>query len=194
MDERKHNQSPPWDEGIYGTGRTQPRKNHGSIIALLLILVIFLSGVVVFLSLMNVRLLSQLSDQPTPQQNGIVFSRNADPNAGMNPMSADPDPSGPAAAVYTSELLGITVEEVSSFYQHFYRLPPGLMITAVEPDSAAAIQGLDVGDVVTHLNGSPITDAKKLAELLDGLHPGAQIPITLCRAGEELSLNLTISD
>ena len=73
MDERRNNQNLPWDDSIYGTGRTRPRKSHGGIIALLLILVIFLSGVVAFLSIMNVRLLNQLGDQPEDGQNHPMF-------------------------------------------------------------------------------------------------------------------------
>ena len=45
MDEyRNHNE--PWDPGIYGTGRTRPPKNHGGLIAVLLVIVIFLGGLV----------------------------------------------------------------------------------------------------------------------------------------------------
>ena len=77
MDERKYNQNLPWDDSIYGTGRTHPRKSHGGAIALLLILVIFLSGVVAFLSIMNVRLLNQLSDQPNPKDHPMVFSQQS---------------------------------------------------------------------------------------------------------------------
>ena len=77
MDERKYNRNLPWDDSIYGTGRTHPRKSHGGAIALLLILVIFLSGVVAFLSIMNVRLLNQLSDQPNPKDHPMVFSQQS---------------------------------------------------------------------------------------------------------------------
>ena len=73
MDERRNNHNLPWDDSIYGTGRTRPRKSHGGIIALLLILVIFLSGVVAFLSIMNVRLLSRLNDAPEEPDNHPMF-------------------------------------------------------------------------------------------------------------------------
>lgn len=53
----------PWDDGVYGTGRTQPPKNHGGAIAVLLILVIFLSGVTTVLGIMNIRLFRQLNEQ-----------------------------------------------------------------------------------------------------------------------------------
>lgn len=62
MDEnRNHNE--PWDPGIYGTGRTRPPKNHGSIIAILLVIVIFLGGLVSVLGILNVKLFAQLKEQ-----------------------------------------------------------------------------------------------------------------------------------
>ena len=59
MDERHYND--PWDESVYGTGRTQPPKSRGGLFALLLILVIFLCGIVTMLSIMNVKLFQQLN-------------------------------------------------------------------------------------------------------------------------------------
>lgn len=53
----------PWDDGVYGTGRTQPPKSHGGLICLLLILVISLSGVVTVLGIMNIRLTTRLNEE-----------------------------------------------------------------------------------------------------------------------------------
>ena len=72
MDEHKHNNL-PWDDRIYGTGRTQPRKNHGGIIAFLLILVILLSGIVGILGTMNVKMFRQLKEQ-TQEKNAMTFT------------------------------------------------------------------------------------------------------------------------
>lgn len=65
MDQRKNKHNDPWDEGMYGIGNTMPPKNHSGLVALLLILVIFLSGIVSVLSFLNVRLFQQLSRQQT---------------------------------------------------------------------------------------------------------------------------------
>ena len=35
-DYRNHNE--PWDPSVYGTGRTHPPKNHGGMVALLLVI------------------------------------------------------------------------------------------------------------------------------------------------------------
>lgn len=64
MDHRNHqNIEQPWDDGVYGTGPTEPPKNRGGLIALLLIIIIFLCGIVTVLGILNVRLFRQLNLQ-----------------------------------------------------------------------------------------------------------------------------------
>lgn len=85
MDNRNQN-TDPWDEGVYGTGSTMPPKSHRGIIALLLILVIFLSGIVSVLSFLNIRLFQQLSLEKTRDTPEIPLSlfdaQPTDPTAG----------------------------------------------------------------------------------------------------------------
>ena len=74
MDYRNNKNHDPWDEGVYGTGKTEPPKSHSGIIALLLILVIFLSGIVSLLSFMNIKLFHQLSEQNRQLENKSPMS------------------------------------------------------------------------------------------------------------------------
>ena len=74
MDYRNNKNMDPWDEGVYGTGNTEPPKSHSGIIALLLILVIFLSGIVSLLSFMNIKLFQQLSEQNRQLENKSPMS------------------------------------------------------------------------------------------------------------------------
>ena len=69
MDYRNNKYSDSWDDGVFGTGKTEPPKSHSGIIALLLILVIFLSGIVSLLSFMNIKLFHQLSQQNKQMEN-----------------------------------------------------------------------------------------------------------------------------
>ena len=59
MDERNRHYT-DWDDSVYGTGPTQPPKNRGGFVALMLILVIFLCGIITVLGILNVRLFRQL--------------------------------------------------------------------------------------------------------------------------------------
>ena len=72
MDERHYND--PWEDGVYGTGRTQPPKSNNGPFALLLILVIFLCGIITLLSILNVRLFQQLNQKEEDEQLSISFT------------------------------------------------------------------------------------------------------------------------
>ena len=45
----------PWDDGVYETGHTRPPKSRGGLIAVLLICMIFLTGLVTVMGLRNIR-------------------------------------------------------------------------------------------------------------------------------------------
>ena len=77
MDQHKQTNTEPWDDGVYGIGNTQPPKNHGGLIALLLIVVIFLSGIVTTLGIMNVQLFKELEQlSETVDSVPMSFSEN----------------------------------------------------------------------------------------------------------------------
>jgi serine protease Do len=78
MDEQR-NYNEPWDSSIYGTGRTKPPKNHGGLIAVLLVVVIFLGGLVSVLGILNIKLSRQLKNQKehTPDALSVVTDADA---------------------------------------------------------------------------------------------------------------------
>ena len=69
MDEQKkynpkYSREPePWDDGSWQTGCTQPPKDRGAPMALLLILIIFLCGIITVLGILNVKLFTQLQSR-----------------------------------------------------------------------------------------------------------------------------------
>ena len=74
MRERNH-YYPDWDDSVYGTGPTDPPKNKGALVALMLILIIFLCGIVTVLSLLNIRLFRELkTDKQNHQELAISFT------------------------------------------------------------------------------------------------------------------------
>ena len=74
MNDRNHSY-PDWDDSVYGTGPTDPPKNRGALVALMLILIIFLCGIVTMLSLMNIRLFQELkTDKQEHQELAISFT------------------------------------------------------------------------------------------------------------------------
>ena len=77
-DYRNYNE--PWDPSIYGTGRTRPPKSRGGIIAVLLVIVIFLSGLVSVLGVLNVKLFTQLKKQSDTPEDSLSVVAKSDEN------------------------------------------------------------------------------------------------------------------
>ena len=105
MDQNKQ-YTDPWDEGVYGIGNTQPPKNHSGIIALLLIVVIFLSGIVSVLGFMNVKLFNKLEEMS--QNTNTVpmsFSDTEDAEEICNPT----DPAEDLVAIHAGDGVSIHI-------------------------------------------------------------------------------------
>ena len=67
-----------WDDQYYGTGPTQPPKNRGGIMALLLMLLIFLTGIITVLGILNIRLFQELKvQQRKTDELSIAFTTEA---------------------------------------------------------------------------------------------------------------------
>ena len=95
MDYHNKKNKDTWDEGVYGTGSTRPPKSHGSIIVLLLILVIFLSGIISLLSFMNIKLFQALNQQKQQDQphSPMAFDHQGDPSPALtDPTEITEDP------------------------------------------------------------------------------------------------------
>ena len=90
--------------------------------------------------------------------------------------------------------LGIWGEGVSSFYQHYYRMPAGLYIGDIDPDSDAAAQGLVIGDILLSINDYRITSMEDLETVLFNLTPGETVTAIIYRYGTQYQVDLVLSE
>ena len=70
--------------------------------------------------------------------------------------------------------------------------PAGALVNRVEPDSAAAIGGVEVGDVIISFNDQPIDVFSELPPLVGMVRPGTEVPLVVSRWGERLTKTVTI--
>ncbi|MDD5863130.1 MAG: trypsin-like peptidase domain-containing protein [Firmicutes bacterium] len=103
MDERKQNNH-PWDDSVYGTGRTQPPKSHGGLVALLLIMVIFLCGIITVLGILNVRLFHKLNTQ---EENDLSISFTTGATVPTQAATLPPEEAVPDAAQEVSPTIDL---------------------------------------------------------------------------------------
>ena len=88
MDEHHYNEKDPWEQGLYETGRTRPPKRRSGLIAVLLVLVIFLTGLASVLGILNVRLFAQLSDLTQKEDDALAFINETEETAAGTEASA----------------------------------------------------------------------------------------------------------
>ena len=182
MDERNYNEIDPWDRDVYETGRTQPPKDRNGLVSFLLVVIILLGGLVSALSILNVRLFAQLQFQENENSLMSVILETTEPTApDQLPRSGRDD-------------LGLTGEKVSTFYQRYYGLPEGLYVTAVESGSAADLLGIEPGDILLSLGGSPITDADSFTAILRSAKVGDVLEGILYRGRKQYTFRFTVTD
>ena len=90
--------------------------------------------------------------------------------------------------------LGIKGERVSSFYQLYYMMPPGLFISELDPDSDAARKGIQTKDILISVNGNHITSMDDLNYVLYGCDVGDTVEAIIYRGGNQYRVNLTLSE
>ena len=90
--------------------------------------------------------------------------------------------------------LGITGESLSLFYQHYYRLPAGLYITAVEPGSSAYAKGVEAGDILISLDGKPVSTMDQLNAYVYAHEVGDTLEAVVYRGGQQYKLELLVTE
>ncbi len=69
----------------------------------------------------------------------------------------------------------------------------GAVVTQVEPDSPGAKAGLEIGDVITAIDGQKVNDAGELQVTVGQKQPGTKITVDLLRNGKSMSLPITLT-
>jgi len=80
--------------------------------------------------------------------------------------------------------LGISASNSSS--------PLGAKVETVVSGTAADKAGVQQGDVITAVNGSPTTSAAELTQSIDGKTPGQQVTLTVSRNGSSRTIHATL--
>lgn len=90
--------------------------------------------------------------------------------------------------------MGIGITDVTPENAKFFEMKKneGAVVTQVEPNSPGAKAGLKVGDVITDINGKPVSDAGDLQVAVGQKSPGTTINLQLLRDGKTVSAPVTL--
>ena len=90
--------------------------------------------------------------------------------------------------------IGITVGAIPDNAKEEYQLPDGLYITAVTKGSDAETQGVLPGDILTAVNGTPVTTTDEVNDIKNQFKVGDRLHFDIWRDGEELEFDVQLLD
>lgn len=89
--------------------------------------------------------------------------------------------------------IGISVTTVSSETQS-YGLPQGAAVKNLDKDGPAAVAGLKVNDIITHVNDKEIKSSSDLISIINDAKIGDTCKMTVYRQGNTIALTVTIGE
>ncbi|WP_339723435.1 DegQ family serine endoprotease [uncultured Paraglaciecola sp.] len=93
-------------------------------------------------------------------------------------------------------LLGIMGQDIDSGLADAMNLDAnqGAFVSEVSPDSAADKGGIQAGDIITEINGRPVTSFQELRAKVASRGAGAELELTVLRKGKREKINVTLGD
>ncbi len=94
----------------------------------------------------------------------------------------------------THAFIGIQISDLTPDNAKFFEMKKaeGAVITDVQPDAPGAKAGLRTGDVITELDGRPVTDAGELQMIVGQKRPGDTIHLEVVRDSKPTSISVTL--
>lgn len=92
--------------------------------------------------------------------------------------------------------IGVGIQEVTPDLAKAFHVPPeqGALVGSVEPNSPAAKAGLQRGDVITELNGQPVTGANDLRLKVGMMAPGTTAHLKILSNGETRDVDVVLGE
>ena len=92
--------------------------------------------------------------------------------------------------------LGVTIKDVTADISAFYGWPIGAYIYSILEDSPAEAANLQVGDIVTNVNGVRVSTANELIAAVSSYRYGTTVELTVQRFANgqynEMTINATL--
>src|SRR5436190_4517558 len=93
--------------------------------------------------------------------------------------------------------LGVRIKDLTPELARQFNVPDntsGALVTQLEDRSAAAEAGVQSGDVIIELNGTPVKDRRNLQLMVGRLSPGDKVSLKVLHDGKEKMFTLTLKE
>ena len=89
--------------------------------------------------------------------------------------------------------IGVSVTDVSQETQS-YGLPQGAAVKSIVEDSPAAKAGLQVNDIITHVDGTAVVGSSDIVSIVGKCQVGQVLKLTVYRQGATIEIEITVGE
>jgi serine protease Do len=92
--------------------------------------------------------------------------------------------------------IGVQLQPVTALIADAVGLsnPQGAIVARVDRNSPAARGGIEIGDIITSVDGKPVEDVRELIRNIATASPGTSVRLGLFRAGQEKAVTVTLGE
>ena len=90
--------------------------------------------------------------------------------------------------------VGITIGGIPDNASEHYNIPGGVYVSDVTRGSDAEAKGIQVGDIITAVNGQPVSSVDEVGAIKNQLNVGDSMTFTIWREGETFDVDVVLMD
>ncbi len=91
-------------------------------------------------------------------------------------------------------MIGISGEDITYIMSLYYRLPQGVCVRFVTPESGAETAGIKVGDIIIGVNNTAIATMDELTEAKNQFSAGDTVILNIYRDGVSIDISVVLSE
>ena len=91
-------------------------------------------------------------------------------------------------------MIGISGEDITYIMSLYYRLPQGVCVRFITPESGAEAAGIKAGDIIIGVNDSSISTMDELTEAKNQFSAGDTITLNIYRDGVSMNVTVVLSE
>ena len=90
--------------------------------------------------------------------------------------------------------VGITIGGIPDNASDYYSIPGGVYVSDVTEGSDAEAKGIQAGDIITHVNGQPVSTIEEVGAIKNQFNVGDVMTFTIWREGETFDVDVVLMD
>ena len=90
--------------------------------------------------------------------------------------------------------VGITIGSIPDNATEYYSIPGGVYVSDVTEGSDAEAKGIQAGDIITHVNGQPVSTIDEVGAIKNQFNVGDSLTFTIWREGETFDVDVVLMD